>query len=517
MSVVLRSDQVEAFSQAVANIEAGCKAQIISAPTGTGKTEIGMELIRHAIRKDWRAEFVADRRPLVFQTSERFQNEGIPHGILMGNDTVGVRAGIRVSCAQTILSRGMRPNDLVIVDEAHELYRKMLKAIKASGAFLVGLTATPIPKELAEYYDEMVNVISTMQALRDGILCPFDVIVPTAIVNTDGLAVQSNGEWRKADVSERATYIIGDVVAEWERVIRERFDGHPQPTALFGITIKDAEEFALKFQRAGHDFRVVSSNEDNDHNTKIIKAFNRGEFTGIVNCSMLNRGWDSPHLRILIDCYKQKKSLQALLQRYGRLMRMFPGKVKGFLIDHADNWLAFRDAVIRFYSSGPPPLGNAWTQKATRQKTNHGQSVCRQCRQAFKQGDTECGNCGADRPKRQGGMLGGKVKVVDGVLSVVDSVTGEIAGYDRKRLWQEMCALSLSKNPAKDNHSWAQAVNMYRAMTGSYPWQDFERGTFDVRRDFDPVPLGQVDVKIQQLAEQNFKSWLRSQGKGARV
>ena len=148
MSVVLRSDQVEAFRQAVANIEAGCKAQIISAPTGTGKTEIGMELIRHAIRKDWRAEFVADRRPLVFQTSERFQNDGIPHGILMGNDTVGVRAGIRVSCAQTIVSRGMRHNDLVVVDECHELYRKMLKAIKGKRGVPGGLDSNSDPRRV---------------------------------------------------------------------------------------------------------------------------------------------------------------------------------------------------------------------------------------------------------------------------------------------------------------------------------------------------------------------------------
>ena len=69
------------------------------------------------------------------------------------------------------------------------------------------------------------------------------------------------------------------------------------------------------------------------------------------------------------------------------------------LIDHAGNWLSFRDAVLRFYSSGPPPLGKEWAQKATRQKVERGMTVCRKCQQVYKQKDTECGNCGAERPE----------------------------------------------------------------------------------------------------------------------
>ena len=109
-------------------------------------------------------------------------------------------------------------------------------------------------------------------------------------------------------------------------------------------------------------------------------------------------------------------------------------------------------------------------------------------------------------------MLGGKVKVVDGVLSVVDSVTGESAGYDDRRLWQEMCALALTQYPGNSNErtrAEKRALASFRAIKGYWPKRPHNQ--------FDPVPLGEVPIKVQQLAEQNFKSWLRSQGKGARV
>ena len=348
------------------NIAKGIRAQILSSPTGSGKTEMGMEIMRGAMLKGSRAEFICDRQNLIRQTSGRFNNAGIRHGILMGGESVAVRENIRVSSAQTIKSRGLRVGELFVVDEVHEIRGSLLDAIIASGAVLIGLTATPFPKKLANYFKGIVNVATTNDLLADGYLCPFDVVAPLHEVDTSSLRAGSKGEWDKEEVSGQALKIVGEAVSEWERQVRERFDGVPQPTVAFACTIDDAEALAIRFQKGGHDFRVVSSRESSEANNETLKAYARGEFVGIVNCAVLSRGWDAPQTKILIDCYPLRKSLQTLIQRYGRVIRTAPGKDRALIIDHAKNWLGFRDDILAFYYSGPPALGDPSLEKATR-------------------------------------------------------------------------------------------------------------------------------------------------------
>ena len=177
-------------------------------------------------------------------------------------------------------------------------------------------------------------------------------------------------------MSERALKIVGDAVEEWERQIRERFDGVPQPTVAFACTINDAEELAARFQKAGHDFRVVSSRESSEANAETLKAYDRGEFVGVVNCAVLSRGWDSPRTVILVDNYPLRKSLETLIQRYGRVIRVFLGKDRALIIDPAGNWLGFRDDIMAFYYSGPPALGDPSLEKATRNDKPREYNVC---------------------------------------------------------------------------------------------------------------------------------------------
>ena len=81
-----------------------------------------MALIQAAADKGSRVSFIADRRSLVAQTSQRFTGAGIRHGILMGDDTVGTSEPVRVESAQTIQSRGLRMGtDLFVLDECHEV------------------------------------------------------------------------------------------------------------------------------------------------------------------------------------------------------------------------------------------------------------------------------------------------------------------------------------------------------------------------------------------------------------
>ena len=57
--------------------------QVLAAPTGAGKSQIMLAMIRKAIEKKSRVMFMCERRILVDQFSKHLDAAGIDHGIMM--------------------------------------------------------------------------------------------------------------------------------------------------------------------------------------------------------------------------------------------------------------------------------------------------------------------------------------------------------------------------------------------------------------------------------------------------
>ena len=498
--IELRPHQVDALDMLRANMRAKIRRQILSAPTGCGKTEVGIEIIKGVLAKGTTCDFVCDRRPLVRQTSERFWDAGIEHGILMGEDSWHVHKNVRVSSAQTIQSRGLLHRDLFVVDECHEIRPSLLEAIRDSGAWLIGMTATPFPPELADFYQAVVTPISTRKLIQQGWLCPFEVVAPVATIDTDGLPLGSGGEWQKEAVSKRVLRIVGEVVPEWERRIAERYEGIPQPTVVFAASIDDAEALAREFRSAGYDFRVVSSRESDDDNKDTLERFNKGEFIGIVNCAILSRGWDAPATVILVDAYPLRRSLLTLIQRYGRVMRIFEGKTRATVIDHAENWIYFRDDILEFYQYGVEQLGGDRYAKSKRAKAPEAEIICRKCRQVFESKEIRvCPNCGEPRPDpptREGQRR--KLRVVSGRLEVIDEITGEIEGPFKGDAWPHMCAHALRACNGDEERAAKRAQASHKSIFGRF-----------TRRSFELPPDGVApDAAIGDLMRRNFQAYI---------
>ena len=110
-------------------------------------------------------------------------------------------------------------------------------------------------------------------------------------------------------------------------------------------------------------------------------------------------------------------------------MRTFPGKARALLIDHAENWLHMRDAILAFYVGGPewpPPEG---ANKAAREKKPDRDSICKSCRTVIPPGVPVCPGCGKAREVRTFGGVGSTLERVNGTLKLIDSVTGEASAY----------------------------------------------------------------------------------------
>jgi DNA repair protein RadD len=88
--LVLRDYQSAALESARDNIRKGHRRQILCAPTGAGKTIIGLGLMQAASAAGSRSAFITDRSALVDQTSTAMDQYGVDHGVVQA---VGLRIG----------------------------------------------------------------------------------------------------------------------------------------------------------------------------------------------------------------------------------------------------------------------------------------------------------------------------------------------------------------------------------------------------------------------------------------
>ena len=157
----MRDYQTRAKLEFYGKVRAGAKRVMLCSPTGSGKTEIAMDIIQDNIRVGNSLDFFVDRDNLVWQTSKRFSAAGIQHGIVKGKDTVGASMPIRIISQQTAAARKMELTAKVnIVDEAHVVYDWIVRELMRTQGYALGMSASPMKDGLGDIYEDVVNVSS---------------------------------------------------------------------------------------------------------------------------------------------------------------------------------------------------------------------------------------------------------------------------------------------------------------------------------------------------------------------
>src|ERR1700722_12157455 len=107
----------------------------------------------------------------------------------------------QVCSVQTLTRRKRLDVDLVLVDEAHGLYRDVLRWMQDCPSVpFVGLSATPWSRGLGKFYDALICAATTADLIRDGFLSPFTVYAPS---NPDLSSVATvAGDFKEDELSE---------------------------------------------------------------------------------------------------------------------------------------------------------------------------------------------------------------------------------------------------------------------------------------------------------------------------
>lgn len=350
--MILRPYQEKAIEMMRNSFSSGNKRVVLMLGTGAGKTAIASYMMKHAIPKGLRCLFVCDRIELIEQTSKRFWDDCIDHGVIQANHPdFFPDKNVQVCSIQTLARRKTENFDLLVIDEAHTLHQAHIKLMDANSGFVVGLTATPFAKGMGKHFDDLVCPVSASYLIENGYLSEYVAYGPNTI---DVIGVKTvRGDFDQEEIGKRADQpkLVADVVQTWLK----RAGG--RRTICFATNIAHSKHLVREFLRMGvvaeHLDCYTGKSADSGNRKEVIERFRAGKTIVLCNVDILTKGFDVPDVSCIIQA-RPTKSLMVHIQQIGRGLRTAPGKTECIILDHAGNHerLGFIDGDLPAFLDG---------------------------------------------------------------------------------------------------------------------------------------------------------------------
>ncbi len=417
MSISLRDYQagiVTAIRQAYGQ---GCKAPIMVAPCGAGKTILFSFIAWQAAMKSNRTLILVHRQELLSQTSRTLGRFDVEHGLIApGAEMTG--SMVQVASVQTLVRRLDRlawQPDLIVVDEAHHCtadtgHGRILAHF--DGAKVLGVTATPerldgrgLGVAAGGFFDCLVQGPTVRELVETRYLARPVVFAPQTQLDLSGIRTLA-GDYDKgalAAAMDRPT-ITGDAVAHYRTYCANA------PTIAFCVSVAHAEHVAEAFCQAGFRAASIDGTLDDQTRRQRIEDLGAGRLNLLTSCEIISEGTDVPIVGGAL-LLRPTQSLALYLQQVGRVLRIHDGKEKAVIIDAVGN-------VLRH---GHPLEDRQWSldSKPRRQRKGLGQDaedkvqVCPECSAVHESGP-ECPECAYRYPAKAR-----RIEQVDGDLTEV--------------------------------------------------------------------------------------------------
>lgn len=464
----------------------GHKNQLIMAPTGAGKTYLGLRICNEAIQRGKKAVFLCDRTTLINQTSESADGYGLKnHGVIQANHwRRRPQELLQIASAQTLGKRGYWPQlDVLVVDEAHTQLKVWTEYAMTSGAAVIGLSATPFSAGLGKIFSNLINATTMHDLTESGVLVPMRIFSCTKPDMKD--AATSGGEWTEKAAEERELKIVGDVVREWEKFAENR------KTIVFGATIKHCEELARQFLDAGIMAAVFTSETTAKERELLLEEYRKpnGYLKVLISVEALAKGFDVPDVGCVCDARPLRKSLSTAIQMWGRGLRSSPdtGKKDCYLLDFSGNIVRFAEDFTEVFFNGLDSLdsGDKLDKKIRQDDPDKETYGCPKC--GYKPFHKRCMACGHEKVgKQMAEALPGHMQEI----FIGEGKQKKKLADNAEHLWNQI--VNYARHHSKPETQQGRAYHLYKKMTGQDPmWRFTTAPTVEISRN--------VHNKIQQF------------------
>lgn len=445
--LVLRDYQTRVISELYAaireDLSQGSRTRcVITAGTGTGKTEMAVKIAADAQTKGRRFTFMVHRDNLVRQTLKRLAKYGIFASAVCGKGVTvddyihdswpeevkaaildphnnhphppgvgqiahsiktalrdGIKNPVQVISMQTLeRRRKLLPqllDGVVVFDEAHLTSFRTLgrEILSRPEGICIGLTATPWRlskrEDLGQYYSHNVLAPLPSWMIEQGFLVrPRYFGLSGYDFSKVGIAA---GDFKSTDLSAQTKGgdLVPKAVDEWQRLASD------QLTIAFTVDVEHGEMVAEEFNRRGVKAVCVHGGMDPvTEREPIYRRFAAGEIQVIASCEALAEGFDVPAVGCAM-LLRPTKSRAKYLQQLGRALRTCNGKEDAIIIDQAGN--IARHGFVEDLIESDFALSNPDSSKGEGDAPT---KVCEHCQAIVHISVMECPECGNVFPEK---------------------------------------------------------------------------------------------------------------------
>jgi|TARA_R110001583_G_scaffold46435_2_gene145644 DNA repair protein RadD len=345
----LRTYQQEASAR---TIQAIYKKEnpVISMATGTGKSLIISEVVRHFAQLGRRIWVLTHIQQLVKQNSDTYSNYADKNfGIVCaGMNRKQIYKPIIFGTIQSMIGvlKEIDPPDIIIIDEAHRvphnfgeptLYETILT--RYPKAVRVAMTATPWRMDNGSihgkgeefFFDNIAYKYNTLRGVKEGWLCPLVGVETTIQLDVDDITV--NGDFVQKEVGD-------SMDSDWlESVATTIYDlaSERNYIGVYCPTIKTAHQIADKIEEvSGRKCGVLTSAMRSVERKEVLRQLAGGDISVLCSVDMITTGFDFPPLDCIV-CLRPTLSTSLWVQIQGRGTRLHPSKKNCLILDFAGN------------------------------------------------------------------------------------------------------------------------------------------------------------------------------------
>lgn len=484
-----RPFQLDAHAQLRAGFRAGHKNQLIMAPTGAGKTYLGLRICHEAMQRGKRAVFLCDRTTLINQTSSAADGYGLhEHGVIQASHwRRQPQHLLQIASAQTIAKREYWPQlDVLVVDECHSQMKVWTDYATTSQAAVIGLSATPFSIGLGKIFSNLINATTMHNLTQSGVLVPMRIFSCTK-PDMKG-ASTAGGEWTDKAAEERGMDIIGDVVNEWINLAENR------KTIIFGATIKHCKELAQQFINQGIMAAVFTSETTAAEREALLDDYRRPDsyIRILISVEALAKGFDVPDVGCVCDARPLRKSLSTAIQMWGRGLRSSPetGKTDCLLLDFSGNIVRFAEDFTEIFFNGLESLDMGdKLDKKIREDDDYEPKGCPKC--GYKPFSKRCMACGYEHITESATTVtpGQMVEITIG-----EGKNKKVLAPNAEQLWHQLVSYARAHSlPEKQQ---GRAYHLFTKITGQEPtWR------------FTTAPSVEISKNVQNKITQLNMAW----------